>query len=398
MLQAGKAPIYEPGIEEMLEAAIASGRLHFTESCEEAARTCEIVFIAVGTPEGPDGSPDMTAVRAVAKELAQGVVAPLIVVNKSTVPVGTAQMVNDVMVAFGADQNLIEVVSCPEFLREGTAVKDALNPDRIVIGSRTRAAAEKVASLYKDLPSPVHITDTASAEMIKYASNCFLATKISFINAISRICELCDADVAEVAKGMGMDERIGSKFLNAGLGWGGSCLPKDVSGLQKISEKLGYEFELLSSVVNINDDQTASFMRRLEARIGGFEGKTIGILGLAFKPNTDDMRDAKSLVMIEQILAKGGKVRAFDPVSMENCKAIQPRLTYCPDGPSVAEGADALVIATEWAEFKDLPLTEMGKKLTYKVLFDGRRLLGADLVLAAGLEYHTIGAPSRLGT
>lgn len=396
VLKQGRAPIYEPGIEEYLQRGLEAGLIRFTDSVEEAARECEVLFIAVGTPEGPDGSPDLSAVKAVAVELARGIVHPIVIVNKSTVPLGTAQWVTDLLLEHGAAADLFEVVSSPEFLREGTAVHDALNPDRIVIGSKTPQAAEKVASLYTSLNTKILYTDTASAEMIKYAANCFLATKISYINAISRLCELCGADVTSVARGVGMDERIGSKFLNAGLGWGGSCLPKDVSGLIKISEKFGYDFELIKEVERINDDQTVHFMRRVEDRLGGLGGKTLGLLGLAFKPNTDDMRDAKSLIMIEYALKHGAKVRAYDPVAMENCRKLYPGLTYLDSAELVAEGSDVLILGTEWSEFRDLDLKVLGAKLKTKALFDGRRFYTSEQVLKAGLEYHAVGQAAVL--
>ena len=392
MLRKGIAPIYEPGIEEYLRRGIDAGLIQFTDSVEQAGRESDVLFIAVGTPPGEDGSPDLTAVAAVAKELARGIDHPIVVVNKSTVPLGTAQWVTDILLENGAPADLFEVVSSPEFLREGTAVHDALHPDRIVIGSKTREAAQKVADLYTALNTKVLFTDPASAEMIKYAANCFLATKVSFINAISRLCELSGADVTSVAQGVGMDDRIGAKFLNAGLGWGGRCLPKDVSGLIKISEKFGYDFELIKEVERINSDQTVHFMRRIEERLGGLEGKTLGLLGLAFKPNTDDMRDAKSLIMIDFALSKGAKIRAYDPVSMENCRKIYPHITYVDSALSVADGSDVLVLATEWGEFRDLDLSQLAVKLKTKALFDGRRQFTAERVITAGMEYHAVGA------
>jgi len=305
-LSKGIPTIYEPGLEELLKRICAEGFLTFSCSVAEAVAQSEIVFIAVGTPPSEDGSPDLSAVTAVAREVAKAIKTYKVVVNKSTVPVGSGDLVANILSSSGVPEALFDVVSNPEFLREGTAIQDTLHPDRIVIGANRREAAEKLVDLYASLDRPTIITDVASAELIKYASNSFLATKISFINAISRICELCGADVADVAAGMGSDSRIGPQFLQAGLGWGGSCFPKDVQGLIKISENVGYEFDLLKDVTAINEDQVKHFMSRLESKLGGFAGSKVGVLGLAFKPNTDDIRDAKSLVVIREILGKGG--------------------------------------------------------------------------------------------
>lgn len=391
MLKKGISPIYEPGIEEMLKRTLSEGFLSISDSISDATKRSEVVFIAVGTPPAEDGTPDLTAVKAVATEIGKSLEKYTVVVNKSTVPVGSGGLVGDIIRAQGVSDDMFDVVSNPEFLREGSAIHDTLHPDRIVIGAKKREAAVKLVELYAPLERPMHITDLNSAELIKYASNAFLAMKISYINAVSRLCETCGADVVDVAKGMGADSRIGSQFLQAGLGWGGSCFPKDVQGMVKTADKLGYDFELLKSVVEINDSQTTHFLNRLEKRLGGFSGKTIGLLGLAFKPNTDDIRDAKSLVIIEHVLKAGGNIRAYDPVATDHVRALFPDLTYVDAAYDVSEGCDALILVTEWNEFRQMDLTRLGSCMKQRVLFDGRRAYNRATAERAGFEYHTIG-------
>jgi UDPglucose 6-dehydrogenase len=334
----------------------------------------------------------MTAVRAVAKEIGRAIDKPIVVVNKSTVPVGSGELVADLIRASGADPALFHVVSNPEFLREGSAIFDTLNPDRIIIGAKNPESASKLVELYSTMDKPILVTDLESAELIKYCSNSYLAMKISFINAVSRLCEACGGNVADVAKGMGLDTRIGSQFLGAGLGWGGSCFPKDTAGMISVAENLGYDFQLLKAVVEINDTQTTHFVDRLRTRLGGFSGKTIGLLGLAFKPNTDDIRDAKSLIIADIILGEGGKVKGFDPVAMPNVKLAEPRIQFCEKAYDVADGADALILVTEWNEFKQLDLGRLGSGMTTKILFDGRRVYQKEQVEKNGFEYFTIGS------
>jgi len=391
-LRNGIPPIYEPGIEEMLKKTIEDGFFQITDSISDAVETAEVVFIAVGTPPGPDGTPDLTAVRAVAKGIGQSIRKPTVVVNKSTVPVGSGELVEKLIIEAGADPALVNVVSNPEFLREGSAVHDTLNPDRIVIGAKNQAAAQKLVELYSTLNATTVITDLESAELIKYASNSFLALKISFINAVSRICELSGGNVEDVAKGMGLDKRIGSQFLQAGLGWGGSCFPKYVLGTVTVAESLGYDFALLKEVIAINDDQTLNFVRRLDARLGGLAGKRIGIMGLAFKPNTDDIRDAKSLIIIEEILKAGGSVTAHDPIATELVRAIFPTVDYRESIYEVSHGVDALVMVTEWNEYRHLDLQRLAKAMKTPILFDGRRCYKKEVAEAAGFEFHTIGS------
>lgn len=392
MLRQAKSPIYEPGIEEMLERNLEEGRLIISDNATEATEASEIVFIAVGTPPSADGSPDITAVVAAAKAVAKGIKKPTVVVNKSTVPVGSGELVENILKEGGANPELFEVVSNPEFLREGTAIWDTLNPDRIIIGAKSEAAAAKLRELYAPLEKPVLVTDLESAELIKYSSNCFLALKISFINAISRICEQCGGNVGDVAKGMGMDQRIGAQFLGAGLGWGGSCLPKDTAGMIAVAERFGYDFKLLKAVVEINDTQTQHFIDRLEGRLGGLTGKTIAMLGLAFKPNTDDIRDAKSLVLIDDLLQRGAQVKAFDPVAMDNVRKIRQDFQFCEGPYEAAEDADAVVLVTEWNEFKQLNFERMGASMKSRVLFDGRRIYNKAQMIKAGFDYFTIGS------
>ena len=391
-LRKGIPTIYEPGLEELLRRTVADGFLTFSDSVADATAKSEVVFISVGTPPGADGSPDLSAVRAVAHDIATAITKHTVIVNKSTVPVGSGDLVSEIISSHGVPEELFDVVSNPEFLREGSAIRDTLQPDRIVIGAKRREAAVKLVELYASLERPMIITDVASAELIKYASNSFLAMKISFINAISRICELCGADVADVAKGMGTDTRIGSQFLQAGLGWGGSCFPKDVQGLVKISEKLGYEFDLLQEVIEVNDDQLKHFIGRLEADLGSFEGKTIGLLGLAFKPNTDDIRDAKSLLIIEEILAKKGHIVAYDPVAAEAVQKQYPQVKLATGVYDVSDNADALIVVTEWNEFRSLDLERLASSMKRKLLYDGRRVYSRVKAERAGFEYATIGA------
>ena len=394
-IQRAESPIFEPGVEELLRKVLDSGRLRLSRSIAEGIKEADVVFIAVQTPSGPDGRPDMSAVKAVATEIGRHVSRPIIVVNKSTVPVGSGELVERLILEAGADPSNVDVVSCPEFLREGSAIKDSYNPDRVVIGAKRREAAEKVAEIYSPLDAPVLITDVESAELIKYASNSYLATKISFINAISRICELCGADVAAVAEGMGMDARIGPEFLKAGLGWGGSCFPKDVQALLATSSDLGYEFGLLHASNKVNEEQAPSFMGRLRKELGGFGGKTVALLGLSFKPNTDDIRDAKSLELISILKDEGAHVRAYDPAAMPALQAVHPDVLCAEDAYQAAEGADAVVGVTEWGEFKVLDLERLGRGMKGRVMFDGRRVFRPEDARAAGFVYARVGTRSE---
>jgi len=391
LLRRGIPPIYEPGVEDLLKRGIKAGFIDFTDSIGYATEQSEVIFIAVGTPPAADGAPDLSMVKAVATEIGKHVNSYKVVVNKSTVPIGSGDMVEKIISEQGAASDMFDVVSNPEFLREGSAIQDTLKPDRIVIGAKNDKAAGVLRELYQPLQAPFLTTDLNSAELIKYGANSFLAMKISFINAISTICELSGANVGDVAKGIGMDDRIGSKFLQAGLGWGGSCFPKDVQGMIKTSQTFGYDFNLLKEVVEINDAQVQRFLQRIEERLGGFEGKRIGLMGLAFKPNTDDIRDSKALVIVDHILAKGGHIRAYDPVAADNVKKLYPGIEYVDNVYELSDSADALVLATDWNEFRQLDMERLSSCMKSKILFDGRRIYSRETAEKGGFELHTIG-------
>ncbi|MCS6775022.1 MAG: UDP-glucose/GDP-mannose dehydrogenase family protein [Chloroherpetonaceae bacterium] len=397
MLQNGIMPIYEPGLEEMVRRNVEDNRLFFTTDLHHAVERSDVVFICVGTPPLENGDPDMTYVQEAAKSIAAALNRYKVIVNKSTVPVGTGDMVRRIIEENRRRDVDFDVVSNPEFLREGSAIKDTLEPDRIVIGAPNQVVAMKILELYAPLERPMLITDVASAEMIKYASNAFLATKISFINSIANICECVGADVIQVMKGMGYDHRIGPAFLNAGLGYGGSCFPKDSSALVRTAEKHGYDFKLLRAVIDVNKEQPQRFLSRLREALGGsFQGKTIGILGLAFKPNTDDMRDAKSVEIIATLLAEGATVKAYDPIAIEVCRRIFPQICYTRNAYEAAEEADALMIVTEWNEFKQLNMERIKASMQNPLLFDGRNIYDPVRMRRLGFEYHCIGRPASL--
>ena len=355
-LQRGQMPIYEPGLEEVVRRNVAAGRLHFTTDTAEALQNAEFVFIAVGTPAGVDGEADLKHVRAVAESIARAMTQPVIIVNKSTVPVGTGDWVADIVRLNQPRPIPFSVVSCPEFLREGSAIPDFMTPFRTVLGSLDREAAARVAQLHLPLRAPILITDLRTAEMIKYASNAFLATKISFINEIANICEALGADIKEVASGMGYDPRIGSAFLDAGLGYGGSCFPKDVAALAYMAADKGRNPQLLQAVIEINNDRRRQLIDRLREMLGSLAGKTVGLLGLSFKPNTDDLREAPALEIAAHLAAEGARVRAYDPVAMPRAAELLPDVEMAATAYDLAEGADALVVCTEWNEFKQLDL------------------------------------------
>lgn len=391
MLRRGEMPIYEPGLEEMVARNVGDGRLEFTTDIEHAIGPADVVFICVGTPPLPSGQADMSQVEAAAKDIARALNRYKVVVNKSTVPVGTGDRVRDIIETNKRRDVDFDVVSNPEFLREGSAINDTLHPDRIVIGASNQAGAMKLVELYAPLERPMIITDVCSAEMIKYASNAFLATKISFINSIANICDRAGADVLQVVKGVGSDSRIGAAFLQPGLGYGGSCFPKDTLALIGTAESLGYDFQLLKSVVEVNARQTPRFLSLMEETLGGLEDKTIAVLGLAFKPNTDDLRDAKSLEIIAALLAGRAQVRAYDPVAMPRAKEIFPQIYYGENAYDAAQGADALVIVTEWNEFKLLNLERIQTAMRGNVVFDGRNIYDPARMARLGFDYYGIG-------
>jgi len=390
-LKQGRMPIYEPGLEELVARNVAAGRLHFTTSYKEALKDCEFIFICVGTPSGVDGEADLKYVEAASRSIAENMQAPLIVINKSTVPVGTGDFVAEIIKA--AQPKTIEfwVVSCPEFLREGAAIADFMSPHRTVLGSLNREAADKVAQLHLPLRSPIVITDLRTAEMIKYASNAFLATKISFINEIADICESLGADVKEVAAGMGFDPRVGKQFLEAGLGYGGSCFPKDIKALAFMAEELGHEPRILNSVMEVNSRRRNQIVKRLQLMVGELKGRTIGLLGLAFKENTDDMREAPSIDIAEELLAAGAKVRAFDPVAVEGARKLLPKVEMASDAYDLAKEADALLVVTPWNEFKNLDLERIRDSMRHPIILDGRNIYQPDLMQRLGFIYQGVG-------
>jgi len=384
-------PIYEPGLEEMVRRNMEEGRLSFVLDAGPHVEWAEIIFICVGTPPKDDGETDLSQVEGAARLIGERLTGYKIVVNKSTVPVGTGDFVRRVInetKTTGAD---FDVVSNPEFLREGSAIADALNPERVVIGASSKHVAMKLLEMYYTLGAPVIITDVASAELIKYASNAFLAMKISFINEIADICEKSGANVADVARGVGVDRRIGREFLNAGLGFGGSCFPKDVVSLLHTSNGLGVEFDMLKATLAVNGGRAAHFVTRITNRFPDMAGKTFGVLGLAFKPDTDDMREAKSVEIIKLLDEKGAKVKAYDPVAMANAKKILPGVAMCDNAYEAAKGADGLLIVTEWREFRQLNMERIKSLLKTPVIFDGRNIYDPDRIRAIGFEYYCVG-------
>lgn len=391
-LQAGQIPIYEPGLEEMVRRNIEAGRLHFTPSYAEGLKKAEFVFIAVGTPSGVDGEADLKYVRAAAESIAEVMDHPMIIINKSTVPVGTGDWVADIIRRARKNDAEFWVVSNPEFLREGSAVNDFLHPDRVVLGSLHPEAANQVAQLYLPLRAPIMITDLRTAEMIKYASNAYLANRISFINEIANICEALGADVKEVAAGMGYDKRIGRDFLDAGVGYGGSCFPKDVKALAHMAAIHGCHPQLLRAVMEINQDQRRLLVRKVRDLLGGLHEKVIGVLGLSFKPNTDDIREAPAIEVIRLMQSEGAIVRAYDPVAMENARReLGDGVAFCKNPYEVAEGCDALVVVTEWNEFRHLDLARIARSMRRPVFVDGRNMYELTEMQRLGFIYRGVG-------
>jgi UDPglucose 6-dehydrogenase len=390
-LKRGEMPIYEPGLEELVERNVRAGRLSFTTSYEQALRAADFVFIAVGTPSGVDGEADLQHVRAVAETIARTMDHSMVIINKSTVPVGTGDWVADILRATQPKPIPFAVVSCPEFLREGSAIQDFMNPARTVLGSLDAEAAEKVAQLHLPLRAPIMITDLRTAEMIKYASNAFLATKISFINEIANICEALGADVKEVASGMGYDPRIGRAFLEAGLGYGGSCFPKDVKALAYMAAEKGRHPQLLQAVMEINADSRRRILERAQELLGTLRGKTVGLLGLTFKPNTDDLREAPALEIAQSLLAEGASVRAYDPVGMPHAAGMMPALHMTPDAYELAQGCDAVIVCTEWNEFKNLDLQRLHDRMRQPFVIDGRNIYDPEEMASYGFHYRGVG-------
>ncbi|MCM3630298.1 UDP-glucose/GDP-mannose dehydrogenase family protein [Paenibacillus glycanilyticus] len=393
LLNEGIIPIYEPGLEEMALRNKSEGRLLFTTEVGEAIEASDIVYIAVGTPMSETGEADMRYVMSAAKKIGEHLNGHKIIVNKSTVPVGTGELVREVVQANKKyPWASFDVVSNPEFLREGTALSDCMNMDRAIIGSDNPEAAEQIAQLHAPFNTRIFKTDLESAEMIKYAANTFLATKISFINAIANICEKVGADVEDVAKGMGMDSRIGEKFLQAGIGYGGSCFPKDTYALAHIADKSGYDFELLKSVIKTNQRQRYVVMDKLRETLGGLAGKQIAVLGLAFKPNTDDMREAPSLTIIPELLKQGAVVRTFDPIATEAARKLLPAdVAYLESAELAAAGCDACVILTEWNEVLTMDLAKVRDRMKQPIVIDGRNSFDPKVMEQQGFVYYSVG-------
>jgi UDPglucose 6-dehydrogenase len=388
----GIMPIYEPGLAEVVKRNVEAGRLKFTTQVEQALKDARFVFICVGTPSGVDGEADLQYVEQAAEAIARTMDHPLIIINKSTVPVGTGDWVSDIVKRSQPKSIDFAVVSCPEFLREGSALQDFMNPDRTVLGSMDRAAADEVAQLHLPLRAPIMVTDLRTAEMIKYASNAFLATKISFINEIANICERLGADVKEVAAGVGGDKRIGKMFLDAGIGYGGSCFPKDVSALHHMATEQGLHPQLLAAVMDINAYQRQQVISKLKDTLGGdLRGKVIGLLGLAFKPNTDDMRDAPSVTIAEALREAGAMVKGYDPVAMEVASPLMPDVKLCQEPYEVAQDSDAVVIVTEWNEFKHLDLARLKEIMKQAIVIDGRNIYDLEKMQEAGITYRGFG-------
>jgi UDPglucose 6-dehydrogenase len=394
-LQAGRIPIYEPGLEELVARNVSEGRLHFSTDLKSAVEGALVIFVAVGTPPRGDGSADLSYVEEVAREIALHMDGYKVIVTKSTVPVGTGERLKAIIGETQRERYDFDIASNPEFLREGSAIEDCMRPDRIVIGATSAQAAAILKDLYRPLyllETPFVITDVATAELVKYASNAFLATKVSFINEVANLAEHVGGDVQTVAKAMGLDGRIGRKFLHAGPGFGGSCFPKDVAALYDIGRRAGYEFRLLDSVMKVNHGQRLRMADKITAALGGeLAGRTIAVLGLSFKPNTDDMRDAPSIPIIEALQAGGATIRACDPVAQGHAEGIFRGISYHPNAYETAEGADCVVIVTEWNRFRNLDLERLKGLMRSPVLVDLRNVYEPDPVTAAGFAYHCVG-------
>jgi len=396
-LHRGEIPIYEPGLDQMVAKNVAEGRLTFTTDLKEGVDSSLVVMIAVGTPPGEDGSADLQYVEQVARDVAAVMDGYKLIVNKSTVPVGTARLVKQIMEEVLQGKHRVDIASNPEFLREGCAIEDCMHPNRVVIGVDDERARAILQDLYRPLyliETPMVITNPETAELIKYSANAFLATKISFINECANLCELVGANVQDVAKGMGLDRRIGSKFLHAGPGYGGSCFPKDTLALTRIARDHDYQFEIVDSVVAVNERQKQRGLQTILAALGDHpEGKTVALLGLAFKPNTDDMREAPSIVIVRGLQAAGVRVRAYDPAAMETSKAEMDHVVYCNDAYETAEGADCVALVTEWNVFRNLDLDRIKEALTTPTFVDLRNVYNPARMVEAGFNYRSIGRP-----
>ena len=391
LLQAGGIPIYEPGLEDLVKRNVAAGRLRFTTDTADAVHHAEVIFIAVPTPSLPDGSTDLSFVERVARDIASALTEYRIIVDKSTVPVKTGEKVAETIKRCNRHQVDFDVASNPEFLREGCAVHDLMKPDRVVIGVTRERPAAKLKEIYEPFHAPIIVTDINSAELIKHGCNSFLALKISYVNALAAICEASGANVEDVAHGMGLDQRIGRQFLDAGLGYGGSCFPKDVSAFIHIAEQLGYDFSLLKEVARINQQQIPRFLKKVQTALWVVKDKTIGVLGLAFKPNTDDMRLAPALEVIRGLQLQGARIKAYDPQAMDKARELLPHVEFCESAYAAATGADALVLCTEWDEFRDLDLKKLHSLMGQPVILDGRNVFDPKQMKALGFVYQSVG-------
>lgn len=392
MLQGGLSPIYEPGLEKMILKNKRAGKLSFTTDIARAVKESDIIFIAVHTPTKENGETDLQYIEAVSREVAKAMERYKIIVSKSTMPVKTGQKIKEIITKFCPKDIKFDIVSNPEFLKEGSAIRDFLKPDRIVIGVESKKAEKIMRDIYKPIKSPIIFTSIESAEIIKHACNAFLATKISFINAIANICEKNNGNVEEVAIAMGLDKRIGSDFLKAGIGFGGSCFPKDISAFINVAEKSGYDFNLLKEVKKINKKQREIFLDRIIKNIPDIKGRSIAVWGLSFKPDTDDMREAPSIDIINGLIAEGAVVRAFDPVAMEKAKEIfKEKIIYCKSAEEALKDCDGLIILTEWEHFKKIKPEVIKKLMKSPKIFDGRNMFSPEIMAKLGFNYYSIG-------
>jgi len=396
MLRRGESPIFEPGLESIVKKNTADGRLHFSTELGPAIEAASAVFIAVGTPSRPDGSADLTFIRQVAEAIGDHLNGYKVIVTKSTVPTGTGQRVEKIVAERSGGRHEFAVVSNPEFLREGSAIDDFMHPDRVVIGCRDPRAVDVMKKIYAPLhvrDVPFVVTDVESAELIKYASNGFLATKIAFINEMAELCERFGADVQVVARGMGLDQRIGPQFLQAGPGFGGSCFPKDTRAVARIAHEQGLTFRIIEAVLEANEATKGRMLGKVEAALGSLAGKTVAVLGLSFKPDTDDIRESPALPVVEGLLEAGAEVRAYDPEAMDETRELYPGATYCDNPYHAAEGSDALVILTEWNQFRALEMSRIKELLTQPLVIDLRNIYEPSRMAASGFRYVSIGRP-----
>lgn len=390
-LNKGLSPIYEPHLDKLLQESLQNETIRFTTNSEEAIKDSKIIFITVGTPSTPTGELDLSYLEKVARDIAEHINEYKVIVEKSTVPVKTGEKLDRTIKRYLKKDVSFDVVSNPEFLREGNAIYDSLNPSRIIIGTTSVQAKNIMNELYKDFNAPILYTNISSAELIKHASNSFLALKISFINAVANICEQVGADVTEVAYGLGMDPRINIHFLNAGLGYGGSCFPKDVEAFYKLAQEVGYDFNLLKEVQKINQAQKDKFLQKLQEELWIFKDKIIGILGIAFKPDTDDIREAPSIYIMKKLIEGGARLKAYDPKANKNAQKVMPEVEYCNNPYDVAKNADALLLITEWEEFKTTDYIKIKQLMRQSVILDGRNVLNPEEIRRLGFIYRSIG-------